>query len=1103
MSQYERLIQKLDDFIKKYYKNQIIKGALLTLLILVSYFTVLAMLEYFGNFSVPVRTVLFFASLSLASVVLIYYVVLPVMKFAKIGPVISHRQAATIISRHFSHVEDKLLNTLELAAKGQSGGSSYELVMASIEQRARSLESLPFPSAINTRDNGKYAKILGGVLGMVTLIYFFFPSILTEGTGRLVNYQTHFQPPAPFAFNLLTDSLVVEKGGDFEVELQITGSYVPAEVRVEYGGNAFVMERRGNSRFAYQFKSINNSIDIRFSAEQYQSADYKIKVLPTPLILNFSLKVDVPEYTGERDRVLENVGDLTVPVGSRITWHFDTRDLDSLWFFFSDSTTLSGPLHEGGIELERRAMQSLRYDVSVANRHFTREKVVSYKLNVIPDVHPTIDLRMVRDSLRPSVFYFNGRITDDYGFSRLAFRYYQADKPQDIKSVALQMSPAQTAQQFYHAVDFSQLDPQGNGDLRYFFEVWDNDQVNGAKSARSQEFDFTVPSSAELNEQAQQSNSNIREKLQQSQTLVQEIQNSISDLQQNVINQNTSSWEQSATLNEILKKQQQLEELLEEIAEENEQRDELMQAFDEQTQELLEKQKQLQEMMDNLLTDEMKEMMERIRELQEQFDPQKLNDLSQEMEMSFENFSNQLDRNMEMLERYEMEQRMEQLSQDLQQLSEEQERLAEMTEEEELPQQDLEQMQQEQQERFEQLMEEYEQTQEMNEELSQPMDLQEFQEQREQIEQEFQEGQENLQQNKNNKASENQQNNSQNLQQLSEQMQQMMSQNIQQQQGENAETLRQILDNLVRFSFDQEDLMKSIEPLASSDPKYVEAIDRQTTLENNFKVINDSLVALSKRAPEVSSYVNELLLKIQRDIKGAQRELDSRNKPQALMRQQFIMTSANDLALLLAESLENMESSASSSGSGSGKPNPKPGEGSGGEIGEMRDMQQRLQDQMQQMLQMLEQGQMPGGQQMNQQLGEMMRQQEMYNQMMRQLMQNGGVGDQARELMEEAQDMIEQNENDIINRQITPETLFRQQQILTRLLEAQESEEKREFSEQRQAERPQEHPLSNPEEIFQELGEGDIFRENLDFNSLKFHNYYKEMYKEYMLNLNQ
>src|SRR5689334_9757090 len=96
------LIQKLDEFIRRYYKNQLIKGSIYASGILLAAFLSVILLEYFGEFGSVIRGVLFFGFIAASLFVLIKYVSIPLLKLYRIGPVISYTQAAAIVGGHFA-----------------------------------------------------------------------------------------------------------------------------------------------------------------------------------------------------------------------------------------------------------------------------------------------------------------------------------------------------------------------------------------------------------------------------------------------------------------------------------------------------------------------------------------------------------------------------------------------------------------------------------------------------------------------------------------------------------------------------------------------------------------------------------------------------------------------------------------------------------------------------------------------------------------------------------------------------------------------------------------------------------------------------------------
>ena len=70
MATKDKLIEKLDRFVRKYYKNQLIKGLLYTVGLLLLMFILINVLEYFGYFSTMVRMVLFWSYFTAAALFL-------------------------------------------------------------------------------------------------------------------------------------------------------------------------------------------------------------------------------------------------------------------------------------------------------------------------------------------------------------------------------------------------------------------------------------------------------------------------------------------------------------------------------------------------------------------------------------------------------------------------------------------------------------------------------------------------------------------------------------------------------------------------------------------------------------------------------------------------------------------------------------------------------------------------------------------------------------------------------------------------------------------------------------------------------------------------
>lgn len=1091
------LFLKLDKFIKKYYKNRLIKGFLIALFIYLSYFLSLILLEYFNNFSISVRTVIFYFSLSLFVVTSIYFIIIPVFKLFKIGKLIDYKQASNIIAKHFTNINDKLLNTLELNNENLNSNFSQELIIASIDKRIEELKPIPFSKAINLKSNYKYFKYISPVILIFLIIYFYSPKILNESTKHLVNYGVYYKPKSQFDFILKNKNLKVKKGDDYTLKLKIKGSVLPENVYVLYFDNMFLMKKIESSYFEYTFKNINNSISFSFSANKINSQKYLIKVLDAPVILDFNLTAQVPAYTGEKNIEIKNNGNINVPEGSKLKWIFYTTKTDSLFFTINDSINLTSQKVDNNFEINKTLYKSIDYNVNLKNKNFTENKIISYRINVIPDLYPTIKVQSVQDSLSLNTFYFKGNIADDYGITKLTFNYYDKTNKDSVKSINIDINK-NISQEFYYIFDFAEF-VENNQSIEYYFQVWDNDGVNGSKSAKSIIFNYKKPSKEDIIEASDEKEKAIENDIKKSHKLINDIKNDVEKLQENLINKNNNKWEQTKQLQNITQKQNELKQLLDKISQQNQDKNNLENEFLNQQKEIVEKQKQIEDLMKNVLTDEIKKMMKELEDLMKNLDKNKLNKLSEKLNTSYDDLSKQLDRNLEMLKQLKLEKQLNETVDKLNELAKKQDKLSKDIKNKSNLEENKKK-QEEQQKEFKKLSEDYKKLQEENKELEDPMKLDDMEQQQNEINQDFKNTNQNLQNSKINKASKSQKKTSQNLQKMSSELQNMMNQESQMKNGENIDNLRNILDNLTDFSFMQEDLMLKIKKVNSRDSKFVELVNKQNQLKTDFTIINDSLFALSKRVPQISTPIIKELSSIKYNMQETTDKLEQRNVPTANTRQQNIMTSANNLALLLSEVLNQMQSQMKQQCKGNSQCK-KPG--SSPSMSKMRQQQQDLKSQLESMLNQMKNGkpgEKPGG--LSKKLAQMLSQQEKFEQALNSMMNQNGLNPETQKKLNEIKKMVQENKHDIINKNINNQTINRQNRIITRLLEAENSDFKRGIDKKRKAEKPDITKYSNPKDIFENKQNQSNFDDVLFYNTIKLNKYYNTIYKQYLNNLN-
>src|SRR5690606_17222939 len=143
----------------------------------------------------------------------------------------------------------------------------------------------------------------------------------------------------------------------------------------------------------------------------------------------------------------------------------------------------------------------------------------------------------------------------------------------------------------------------------------------------------------------------IESMLKESEQLAKDIQNDLQNLRIKNMDTNVSEWEKKQMINEIMLKQNKLEQVYNRIKEENKLLNNYMQSFNKKNEELIEKQKQIEALLEEVFTDELKSLLEEFQKLAEKFDSRKLNQLSDKMDYTYEDLQKQLDRNLEMLKK--------------------------------------------------------------------------------------------------------------------------------------------------------------------------------------------------------------------------------------------------------------------------------------------------------------------------------------------------------------------------------------------------------------------------------------------------------------------
>jgi len=1061
---YQLLIEKLDRFIRKYYMNQMIRGSLYFVALVLALFLGLNFLEHEFYFSSGTRTTLFYSFVGISALALIGWILMPMSSYFRLGKVISHQQAASIIGSHFTDVKDKLLNVLQL--RNQADASpNHELVLASINQKSDKIKLVPFRNAIDLSQNRKYLKYALPPLLLLIVLLFAAPSLIKDSTARLLRHGEEFEKPAPFHFALENEDLTVVQYEDFPLTVKVDGEILPNEVFIDVDNYQYRLTKVDPTTFTYRFSNVQKETDFKLFSSGVNSDDFELKVLKKPNIVGFDVNLNYPNYTGRNDEGLKSIGDLVVPMGTSIDWVFNSQNTDDIAIQFSKQTdiTIAKRFSDDLFTYKKKAMADETYELFVSNDDLPNADSITYTISVIPDLYPTIKAEKFVDSLDAKLMYFAGDANDDYGLLSLSFNY-RVKKPDgsqgELQTLKL-AKPAGKNAQFTHTFDVRELELTPGDEVNYYFETFDNDGVNGSKSARTNLMVYAMPTVEEFEEMEEENDKEVKDKLKKSIDESKKLQEDMKKMREKLLQEKDVDWQTKKDIEKLLERQKKMEEQVQEAKEAFEENLKNQEEFTEQEQKILEKQEKLQQMFEDVMSEEMKQLMQEIEKLMEELEKDEALEKMEDMEMNDEEVEKELDRMLELYKQLEMEMEQEKMIEKLEELAEKQEDLAEETEdaekneenmseeEKQAKNEELQEKQEELNEEFDKLQEKQEEMEEKNEELENPKDMEGEKEDMEEIDEDMEQSEEQLKKDQKSGASKKQKSAAEKMKKMAMDMQMKMQSQEMEQMEEDMEALRQLLENLVGLSFDQEGLMDDFTKAQINTPHYVDLVQDQFKLQDDFRLVEDSLQALAKRVFQIESFVTEKVTEIKGNMKESIHNLEQRRKPQAATNQQTTMKNVNDLALMLSEVMEQMQQQMSGMMPGNQQCNNPGGKGSSGSkpSDKMSQGQKSLGEQLKKMKDGMKNGQGGSSKEFAQMAA---RQSALRKALQEKQKEMQGQGNGSKELQEMI-DQMNKNEIDLVNKRLTNEMMQRQEDILTRLLEHEKAERERDKDNKRKS----------------------------------------------------
>ncbi|RZJ38295.1 MAG: hypothetical protein EOO18_03715 [Chryseobacterium sp.] len=796
-------------------------------------------------------------------------------------------------------------------------------------------------------------------------------------------------------------------------------------------------------------------MDIRFSAGGFNSRSYHVSVLARPSVISLQAILAFPAYLKKNNETVTNAGDLTLPEGTIVTWRIATENTSSLLFKLNGISKILAATGNS-TSVSAKVTHTGKYLFMPEREGAGSTDSVNHELLIIKDQMPEISVKGNMDSVSNRFFYFRGTVADDYGFSALAFHYTLTDKNQK-KISAVKLIPIQRDQKeqsFSYAWNLSDLKIMEGDQLEYYFDVADNDGVNGPKHARSQLGIYQLPSAEALAETFGKNSAKLKSQMDKAIKQAKSIEKDSKKLADKLLDKQKISFDDKKEIEALLNQQKELDETLKNIKKLNSENNEQKEANQVLNDELLEKQKQLDHLLNDVLDDKTKALLEKLQQLMNQNNKDQTKQELSKMQMDNKSLKNEMDRILELYKQLEFEQELKNKIDRLNQLSKDQKDLSNETAQQQKPAAELQQKQDKLSKDFEQLKKELAKLEEKNQQLDRPKQFKDPEKETGEISKKQEDSEQSLKQNQKDKAAKSQQQAADQMQDLAKKLDEMQQESEESESNINAQEVRKLLENVLSSSFDQEKVMLALRKINIADPAFNGLVQKQKSIKDNMKTIADSLAALSKRVPQIESTVTAEVQKIGFNMDKSLENLGERLTAEAYRNQQFTMTGMNNLALMLNEVLDQLQKQKNQKGGGKGKRQQS--------MQQLQKMQEQLNNNMQKAKDEMQkngnQGNVPKGQ-MSEQFAKMAQQQQMIREAMQKINQEQNKDGKSK--MGNLNQMIKDmalTEKELVNKRIEQETINRQRSLLTKMLEADQAQREQDEDSKRESKAGREFP---------------------------------------------
>ncbi len=572
----------------------------------------------------------------------------------------------------FASLRSWLRNALDLESR-PGAHTSDELAGAVREHAARRLADAPLERSVPRLE--ARAPLVAAAASVLALVA---SATLAPGP-TLAAWRTLWSPASaapPVTLAVEPGDVTLVPGASLAVRARVGGSDAPPRLLGAGAAPAAVLETRadGQRRWRFDLPPVTAPRDYAVRVAGVTSPSYRIALAGEPRAVSFAMTLTAPAYARLPQQALSGTrGDLSALAGSRaaVEVTFD-RDLEAV------SAAVGTPAGGGPAGANAwSAVTPRRWRGSLPverDGHWeliahgpTGEGRFRYRIEAIPDAPPVLTVALPADDLdlpAGQLIPYDVLVQDDLGVSelRLEWRKDAAAPWSEARLAAFGEEPREArAAARWDAAPLALL-PGESGVIR--FVALDNARPGPRGRAVSREIRVRFPTLSELYARLEQRQDQVSRSLEKAADRTRELQKSLDKLQRQPQgpNRQDPSFERVEEMKRAADRQQSVSEKLDDAARQmRESVDQAAerQAYDEQ---LMRKLKEMSELLKEIQSQEFKDALKRMQEALERMDRRAMEESLPPLQRQNRDLLQQLERSMELLKQLRDEERMDALA---------------------------------------------------------------------------------------------------------------------------------------------------------------------------------------------------------------------------------------------------------------------------------------------------------------------------------------------------------------------------------------------------------------------------------------------------------